>query len=146
MPELRYSKKGNPYLLLSEEEAAAEKAAKVPLPSTPEEWVKDAEENVARWRAVGENNPAWEPPEYDHWRLWVEYQWRQRRLKHTARNLAMELPHHVDRDGKLDLTALAAECAVSLKTAQLHLKALAGMGVDFSRLREWPHPLREEGG
>jgi hypothetical protein len=146
MPELRHDKNGKPHLLLSEEEGEDEqrqKALEPALPTTPEGWVELEEREVAENRAAGADDPMWERPEYDNWRLWVIYQDRQKLMPRGTSYIAIEIPRRIDSDGMPDADALATRCALSVRTVRKHLATLEDMGVDFSRLREWPHPLRD---
>ena len=108
---------------------------------TPEEWLEEEERHIAGRRADGEPDPWYEPPEYDNWRLWVGYQRRQRRLKHTSELLGVWLPKYVGADGKPDVTALAKALRITPVTVHQHLRRLIELGADFSCLRDWPHPL-----
>jgi HTH domain len=112
-------------------------------PTTPEGWVELEAREVAENRAAGADDPMWEQPEYDNWRLWVIYQSRQKLMPRRTGYIAMEIPRRIGRDGMPDAYALATRCAVSVRTVRRHLATLEGMGVDFSRLRKWPHPLRD---
>jgi hypothetical protein len=147
MAELRCDKNGTPYLLLSQEESEEErrrKALEPELPQTPEGWVELEEQQIARARAGEDVGPELHSllPKYDNWHLWVIYRLRQGSMPRRLRHVASSLPLCIGRDDKPDPARVADECCYSIRTVEKHLKELEGMGVDLSRLHEWPHPLQ----
>jgi hypothetical protein len=53
------------------------------------------------------------------------------------------LPEHIGEDGKPNIAALAFAAGLSTTTVRKALAALAALGADFTRLRDWPHPLAQ---
>jgi hypothetical protein len=115
-------------------------------PKTPADYVREEEAFVVDCRKDGETVFGWERPEFDNWRLWIEYLRRcvpQRKGTHSTQSwyyIAMELPNHIS-DGMPNLVTLGAKTGYSKNTLRKAVNILSGFGADFARLSEWPHPL-----
>jgi hypothetical protein len=116
------------------------------LPTTPEGWVRDAEEMWRLHRLGGLHGElgADYDADYQNWFLWIEYQSRSRpRGDFTARN-ALWTARYVPAcavSGRVDIEKLAGLTRWSAPTVRKHLLLLEAVGADFARLKAWPHPL-----
>jgi hypothetical protein len=114
------------------------------FPTTPEGWVEYREMFLAVEREEGMCSPEWGDPTFDNWRLWVELQSRKSSggARYVTRDIGLLLPLHC-KDGKPDQDGLAKSCRITARTVKRHLERLSALGADFTRIRDWPHPLAQ---
>jgi hypothetical protein len=82
--------------------------------------------------------------QYDNWRLWVLFKFRQRAIGKAAFEIGLLLPNHIRPDQSIDRAGLRKAARMQeTKTLNKHLDALAKAGpTDFRGLEMWPHPIR----